>query len=238
MQSITHLKSKSLVPRELDQQHGVLVVLCHGLGLGVQPARREGLDQVRDGLPLHTDLRAQHVVADLQGAGRDPEPMGVQNAGEGATKLPHVDHDLSRPLLGPGQEPPRVPRDGVVRSAPRAKGQQWDGRPKGVSQATLGPLHHGLAVFRDRAHHHRLLLDQGLEDLPLPVHSGAELLLLQALRVEQHVDSEEPVLPRLRAEQGRGAVDLEFPDRCGALVVQHDEGRPQPVQLELELPAL
>lgn len=97
----THHQTERLVPLELDEHAGKLVVLAHGFALVVQPARGEGLEQVRDALSLHADLAGQDVVPHIHGTRQQLAVVhgGVQQGWKDAAELPHVHNNhLVAPL--------------------------------------------------------------------------------------------------------------------------------------------
>lgn len=78
---------------ELDEEHGVFVVLEHGLGLGEEAAVFEGGDEVADGFALDADGGREDVVADGEHAWDYYHGPPVQERGQRGAELAHVDYD-------------------------------------------------------------------------------------------------------------------------------------------------
>ena len=59
------MQREGFVLREFDEKHRSGVVAGEGRGLGEEPARVEGADEVTDTLSLHTDIRSEDIVTHL-----------------------------------------------------------------------------------------------------------------------------------------------------------------------------
>lgn len=95
------VESKRLVLVELDEEHGVLVMLEHRLGLVEEAAVFEGGDQVADGFALDADVGGDHVVAYCEHAGDYLHGAAVEERGQGRAELADIDDD-ARGLGGCG----------------------------------------------------------------------------------------------------------------------------------------
>ena len=72
------VEGEGFVLVELDEEHGVLVVLQHRLSLVEEPAGLERRDEVAHRFALHADVRREHVVADREHAGYHDHGAAVQ----------------------------------------------------------------------------------------------------------------------------------------------------------------
>eukprot|EP00160_Parvularia_atlantis_P001268 Unigene11017_Nuclearia_a/m.33684 Unigene11017_Nuclearia_a/g.33684 ORF Unigene11017_Nuclearia_a/g.33684 Unigene11017_Nuclearia_a/m.33684 type:complete len:341 (+) Unigene11017_Nuclearia_a:466-1488(+) len=188
------LQRKLLVLIKLDQQHRVVVVLAHGLGLVVEAPRGERADEVVQRLALDADVGREDVVADLERHGRDLHPALEEQQGQGRAELAHVDDDLG--ALGHNDH------------------AAADARRRQLLLVTRLPERVGLGVLVLAHGHGRLVPDQQLKRRNLALDRLEVALLLDRLVVERKVAAH-------GVARVAGAVDLGRPQQLQRRVVQN-----------------
>lgn len=90
------VESEGFVLVELDEEHGVFVMLQHRFRLVEETAVLERGDEIPHGFALDANLRREHVVTYSKHAGYDDHRMTMQEGRQRGAELANVDYDAGR----------------------------------------------------------------------------------------------------------------------------------------------